>query len=329
MIARTLCRALGATGDVTTDLYLRNACSDMLGGTIEQLAPTVFASRRACLVMRHGLAIPRLPERRRLIYLLDDDVEAGVRDRSLPWAYRQKLRLVEAAFLARLRRLAGVAVVGSERLTRLFDGIRTHVLHPFWSERFAALDHFDSCTPIDIAYLGSGAHRRDLRFLLPVFEALMDRHPHVRLHLPAEHRLPRTIADHPRLLRLPGPRWETYRRAISERRFHVALYPLTDGGFNRGRSANKLIEHAVVGAAPVYSRSWEWGRRADAAGAGLVLGADASDWVRGISALIHERARMRGLAEGAQQLAAAINRPEPQRRLWHELFEVSSDGGVA
>jgi hypothetical protein len=95
-----------------------------------------------------------------------------------------------------------------------------------------------------------------------------------------------------------------------------------DTEFNRGRSLNKLIEHGVVGAAALYSRSWGEAWRADEGGAGLTLRNHRDDWRAAIEHLLARPEAMRGLAAGVGALARALNRAEPQRRLWAELMGV-------
>ncbi len=84
MIDAVLSRLLSAPDSPTADLYFRNACGDFLDGPIRQHGPTVFASDSACLVMRHALRAGPLPLRRRLIYMIDDDVGAGMEGGALP-----------------------------------------------------------------------------------------------------------------------------------------------------------------------------------------------------------------------------------------------------
>jgi hypothetical protein len=274
-------------------------------------------------VIRHALRAGRLPPRRRLIYLIDDDVDAGTGDESLPYFYRQKLRLVEAAQGRRIRRLAGVAVVASPVLARIFQPImETHILRPYWSESFVELDHFAGSDWIDLAYLGSAAHRGDLHFLLPVVRRLLAENPALRFNVGAEHRLPADLEGHARVRQIPGRTWTTYRRELAGRRFHVALYPLLDTPFNRGRSPNKLIEHAVTGAAPVYSASWREARRAGVHNAGLCLPNDPEAWCQAVRGLVADRAEMQRIAASAQQLGRSLNSAERQRALWRDLMEI-------
>ncbi|MEM7743255.1 MAG: hypothetical protein AAF409_06040 [Pseudomonadota bacterium] len=327
MLTAIVDRLLSAPDSPTADLYFRNACADYLGDGVAQIGPTVFASDTATLVMRHDRRAGPLPNRRRLIYFVDDDVDAGVKDESLPFLYRQKLKLVEHPTAKRLSRYAGVAVVGSAVLAEAFrPSIETHLLRPYWREPFADLSHFDAMTredeQIDIAFLGSSVHRADLKFLLPVIARILAHQPRVHFHLPERHMLPSAFDRHPRVHRIRGINWTNYRNEIGGRRFHIALYPLLDTPFNRARSPNKLIEHAVVGAAPFYSSTWAEARRVPDGVAGVCLANNPALWVHAITSLLREPDRLRTIAEGAQSVAARLNRPEPQRVLWRQLLGI-------
>ncbi len=327
MIDTLLSSLLSAPDSPTADLYFRNACPDFLRGPVHQLAPTVFTSRTACLVMRHAMRAGALPKRSRLIYMIDDDVDAGTRDASLPFLYRQKLRMVEQPAGRQFSRRAGVAVVASRRLAEAFEPMmETHQLKPYWSEPFADLRHFDGLecadAPVDLAYLGRIVHKSDLEFLLPELACLLARHQNLRIHIPARHNLPAAFEHHPRVKRIPGIGWTAYRAGLAGRRFHIALYPLLDTPFNRARSMNKLIEHAVVGAAPIYSADWAETHRVVHGASGLRLPNEVHAWAEAASALIRAPYRARVLAHGAQRLAAELNDPTAQRRLWQSLLDV-------
>ena len=138
--------------------------------------------------------------------------------------------------------------------------------------------------------------------------------------------MPGTFAGHPRVLRIPGQGWAEYRCGLGGRRFHLALYPLMDTPFNRARSVNKLIEHAVVGAAGLYSRNWAEAWRAEHGGGGLVLRNRRIDWVAAICHLLGQPEAMRGLAAGAGALGASLNQPAPQRHLWAGLLAPGAVG---
>lgn len=332
MFERALARFLTPPDSPTADLYFLNACGDFLGAGVRRLGPTVFAGAGACLVMRHDLRAGGVPGGR-LIYFVDDAVEAGADDASLPYLYRQKLRLVERAAGQRSAGRAAAVVVSSAELERRFAGLaETHLVHPYWSEPVAGLEHFDAVVAgqgwIEMAYLGSRVHRADLAFLWPAVGAALAAHPRLRFHLSERHRVPAALAGHPRIRRIPARGWGVYRAAMRGRRFHLALYPLMDTPFNRARSLNKLIEHGVVGAAPLYSRCWPEAWRARAAEAGLVLENRAEVWRDAIESLVARPAGMRALAARAGSLARNLNQAGPQRRLWSQLMEVGLDAAA-
>jgi len=322
-----LSRILAAPDSPTADLYFMNACRDFLDAGISRIAPTVFMSNCACLVMRHAMRSERLPEGRRLVYFLDDAVEQGAGDASLPFLYRQKLRLVDRSAVRSIGRSASTVVVSSAELAgQIAPRTETRLIHPYWSEPISGQSHFapvlDRHGWIDIAFLGSVTHAEDLAFLWPVLGDVIQAHHRVRLHLAERHRVPQMLAMHPRVRRIPGLGWGAYRKGLAERRFHLALYPLMDTPFNRARSLNKLIEHGVAGAAAIYSRGWREAWRAEQGGAGLVLRNERCDWRSAIEHLLAHPEVMCGLAAGASALARRLNRAEPQRRLWAELLGV-------
>ena len=325
MVHSLLSRFIPAPESPTADLYFFNACSDFLQAGVSRLAPTVVASARACVVMRHGLGAPRLPRGRRLIYLIDDEIEDGVTDSSLPFLYRMKLRLMERPVARGLAPRAEVTVVSSPELaSRRAPGLQTRLGHPYWSEPIAGQAHFGPLLRgegwIETAYLGSSVHRADLDFLWPVIGAALAEFPRMRFHLAERHRVPGALEAHPRILRIPGRGWAAYRAGLAERRFHMALYPLMDTPFNRSRSVNKLIEHGVAGAAGLYSRTWGEAWRARQGDAGLVLPNRPDEWLAAIRHLLTHPQVMCALARGGADLAARLNRPEAQRDLWNELL---------
>lgn len=315
--------ALAAPDSPTADLYLANALGAAPG--LGRVAPTVFAGPAGTAVLRHAGRAGGWPAGP-LVYLTDDDIPAGLEDASLPRRYRRKLALLEAPCWQRMRRAADVWVVASdvlaERAAR--EGRRALRLDPFWSERFAPLDHHDAGGPVDIAFLGSSVHRADLAMIAPAIAAALAAEPRARFHLSERHVLPGPLAGHPQVRRIPGRGWGAYRRGLGGRRFHIALYPLLETAFNRARSVNKLIEHGVVGAAPVYSAWWPAAAPVANGVDGLLCGQAAAGWRDALLALIADPGGRRRLAEGAQRLARRLNSAAAQRLLWSRALGVTA-----
>lgn len=315
-------RTLTTPSAPTADLYLANACADWLEeGRIARAGPTAFASPEALLVLRHDARLPAGLSRRRLVYFIDDAWGAAG-DPSLSAYHRAKMRLVERHAARFYMARADAVVVSTEALRAPAEARArgpVHVLDPYWSEPLADLAHFDR-PGLDIAFLGAQLHADDLRFLLPMIETVLEALPEATLTVSAGHDLPGWLAAHPRLHRMEGLSWPAYRAALPGRRFHVALYPLRATPFNAGRSRNKIVEHAVVGAAPLCSRGWAPGEAAAAEGAGLVLPEDPQAWAEAIMGLAADRERLRAIAAAARAHAGRINRPGPQRALWSRLL---------
>jgi hypothetical protein len=327
-------RALGGHGGPTGDLYFANACGDALtSGQVRRLSPTVFASDQAVLVLRHGagLDIAAAARGKRLIWLIDDDIRAGIADPALRPVQRLKLALCERAFARHFRDRLDTVVLSTpalEAMVRdLVPGAGIEVLTPYWSEPLPDLGHLEGPPErVDIACLGAATHRADLALVWPGFENLLTHRPQVRVWISANHRPPRALAGHERLCVLPETSWTSYRAALTQRRFHILAYPLHDTGFNRARSVNKIIEHALLGGAGVYAACWPEAARIEAAGAGLLAGQDPADWTEALEQMTADilagGTRARALAEAGQALAARLNQPGSQRQVWSRLMEL-------
>jgi hypothetical protein len=198
-------------------------------------------------------------------------------------------------------------------------GAHIFQIDPFWREQFSTLSHFDVGPAFDVAFLGAGTHRGALEFLAETIHRASSLEKRIRFWLSANHK------GRFRAARLPidfvgTTAWPAYRRALVAHPRHLALYPLPDTPYAGARSANKLIEHAVIGAGAIYSQTWSCGAAAAATGAGLALPHDPASWAEATACLAADGRRARALAEGVQRYAAMLNRPDAQRRLWSELM---------
>jgi hypothetical protein len=315
----------------SADLYFLNACGGWVGPgrPVARLGPGVFASAGTLLVMRHAGRAGALPRRPRTIWLIDDDVAAALADPGLPRGQRLKLALFEHRHGARLLARGAEVVASSEALAERFAArAPTHLLHPHWYEPLADLAHHAKEEPLRIAFLGSAVHAGDLAFIEQPLLSVLERVPRAELHMAANH-APGRLAGHPRLVPMPGTSWPEWRAALPLRRFHVALYPLLDTPVNRARSVNKLIEHAIVGAAGVYSAAWPESARVRRRGAGLVLGPEPEAWEAAVLRLLADRALRRRIAAAGRALAADLNHAERQRGFWRHALSLDDTALLA
>lgn len=315
-------------GGPTPDLYFRNACAAALtaeaGEQVEMLSPSVIASRKAVLVMRHsgGAALTEsVIAGRKLIWFCDDAVLCG--NATMPLSYRAKLAMTDAWAGRRLGARADHVVLSSDALRSMARYLAPQtpvsVLHPYWSDAANPLDQFDETDVVEIGYLGAATHKADFSFLAPVMEAVLAARPQARFHVTSNHRLPRALRRSGRVLSPMRTNWPDWRASLPSRRYHILLYPLTGSRFNRGRSVNKLIEHGLTGGAALYSAEWAEARRVG--DGGLCLPTRPEVWTEAMIDLIDNiDVRGRELAETGQALARRLNDPAPQRALWSELM---------
>lgn len=290
------------------------------------MSPTVFESDAVRLVIRHDAGAPA-GSGKDLVYFADDALFAGMRDRGLPLDHRLKLWAADCDAARRLAPAARAVVVSTwevaEDLRRVLrSSVSTlHVIDPYWPEPLADLTHFAEGGPPRVAFLGAGTHRFGAAFAAAVIRRIVAALPETEFLLSANHR--RVMAHPPPTLKfLEQTRWPDYRARIVSDRRHVALYPTPDTPHARARSANKLIEHAIIGAAPIYSETWPMARMAAGAGGGMALGEDPALWAETAIALLRDRVRSRTLAEGAQRLAGRLRDVDAQRSLWRRLLRI-------
>ncbi|MEM9010548.1 MAG: hypothetical protein AAGE18_04925 [Pseudomonadota bacterium] len=306
----------------SADLYIANACADWIAeGRLRWRGPTVLTSDRAEVVVRHDARAWPGSRRQRLIYVIDDDWRAASADEGLSPYYRWKYGAVEVDAARWHLARADAAVVSSpavaEAVTATAPGLPVHQINPHWSAPMRDLGHHDRHERIDIACLAGRVHRGDMGFLIPALTEILDARPNVHVSLMQGHA---EATGHPRLHIVPRMLWPAYRTWLSTFSAHIALYPLLPTPFNAGRSVNKLIEHAMIGAAAIYSDTWPTGRAAKEAGGALTADNRAEAWVEAALSLIDDAAARQRIAAAGQSHAATLNDPAPQRALWAQLL---------
>lgn len=332
-------RRIVSSSSASADLYFANACRGLIASLDDAswLAPTVFAGKEVLVVFRHdaGAVIDR-HERRRIIYVLDDAVFSGCRDAALPRWYRRRLRFLECEAARRLLPRASHLVVSGEAVRRslpdelLRPDLSVEMLRPYWSEPCADLDHHEDGGVARIAVLSSQVHARNRAFALDVIREVARQTDACRFCLPSDGALPRDLVSVGTVEPLAAGPWAEYRPRLVRQRFHLALYPTGKGAFDRARTVNKIIEHAIVGAAGIYSPGWAARAGIIDGESGVVCADDPPIWAEAIVRLLAVPGEMRRLAAGGQVLARSLNDPEPQRRFWASVLRIprSDDGAV-
>lgn len=245
----------------TTDLYFRHPIEHLRGGA-RALPPIRHIVRNAYTIGRTGVIsryatlsdLDRLRRQdiRQIVYIADDDFAAGAADPAMPESYRARLGAFVAECWPAISAAADIVLVSSPRLAATY-GAKARLVPPLWHRPPADTEHFGRAGRFEIAHLGTGSHRADLApFAQPLAE-LLAANPRARLTLFSGADLPPVLGNREQVRsRRPLP-WWAFKRLLPRMRFHLALYPLREGPFNAARSANKLFEHALVGAASLMS----------------------------------------------------------------------------
>jgi hypothetical protein len=345
----------------TTDIYLRNACQAWIQPwwqiarsrskrPIRQIAANAFTCGEwLILVRRDTPAIMRatLDWPGRVAYVIDDDIAGAADSPDLPGAYRQRLAEFASGWHRHLLTRADVLLVSSDPLAARFADdprIRAQIqrIEPCWQEPLADQGHFAGLVqgaPLRIAHLGTGSHRGGFEALTPALTRLLARDASIELTYIAEPPGMPALAMQPRAHCQPPRRWPDYRRWLPRQRFHLALYPLLPTAFDRARSANKLLEHAIVGAVGVYPENWQPGRdlalgpcpsgTAPLSGvspvhdpAALLAPADAADWSDALEEACIGRANLAGIAASAGRTLSSRQFCAMQQRLWGAILGI-------
>ena len=316
----------------TTDLYFLNACGHRVrswarpAAPVRALGPNSFSIGDTRLVLRRdrvGVMRQALSAPGRLIYVIDDDIAGAAFSPELSEDYRRRLADLDRQFHAAAVARADTLVVSSDRLAEVL-GAHPDVrrLDPYWGIRFSDRDHLadlERGSSLRLVHLGSGSHR-SIAPLAATIAALLDRFPHVSFTHFGAQPLSAELDRHPRITRLQPMNWPRYRRWLHRQRFHIALYPLSDSPFDRARSINKLIEHAIVGAVGVYPVDWH---PAATLGEGAAFAArDPASWYEAVGGLLQNPA---GLAPRAAQTALNLRHLDDssiQRAFWRKLLGI-------
>jgi hypothetical protein len=254
----------------------------------------------------------------RIVYVIDDDLEAILEDDQLPESYRTRIRSFIDGTWRILTRDADAVVVPNAAIARIY-GHHAIVAPPCWPLRPATTDHFDTNGPLRVILAGGASHAADVAMIADeLAQALRGGHEVELINFSTYSVSPLQVSS---MNRLRQTSWRTHKRALSTLKCHLALYPLRPTRLNRARSINKLLEHAILGAASLVSRFpalSEWPALAEAA---QVIDEDdpSGAWRDAIAMLIQDREALRARALASIMAAHALDSAPPLMRTWRDL----------
>jgi hypothetical protein len=103
-------------------------------------------------------------------------------------------------------------------------------------------------------------------------------------------------------------------------RFHLALYPLAPTPFNRARSANKLYEHAIVGAASLMSPNPALEAAAGSAFNDIFVLDGSDEWRARIESSVTDPGALRDRADAVRAHIVAQNPLARAAEAWRKIL---------
>jgi glycosyltransferase involved in cell wall biosynthesis len=152
--------------------------------------------------------------------------------------------------------------------------------------------------PLVIGWAGSATHGDDFKVLGDTLSAVLEKYPHVEVHLAGA--MGHWVEPHERIRHLEPVPIENYSEILYG--FDIAVAPLADGRFNRCKSDLKVLEYAMIGLPVVASRVGPYAEFIKHGENGL-LASNPKDWLRCLSRLVDEIDMRRSLGAAARASA--------------------------
>ena len=321
----------------TTDLYFAHVLPhvERISGQalppVRQIARHCYKIGDVAVMSRYAnrleLAFVKSLKPRRLVYLIDDDLQAGISDTSLSQSFRARLKRLQVGAWPHIVSAATDIIVPNERLAESYYGrAQVHLMHPVWHLPPASGAHFPPVLtgeiPFRIAFLGTHSHLADLEHIADVLRSTLQAHPNVRLHMRLGDTYPKALQSLDNVISETSVGWRSYKAWIGEQRFHLALYPLRRTDFNAARSTNKLIEHSVVGAASLFSPAEPIAALVGPELREVFVKDQPEDWFARLETLIHNPLLAQTLSQRTAIKLNGLDLPGKAAAIWREILNI-------
>lgn len=183
-------------------------------------------------------------------YLMDDDIPAAWRCRDVPLDYGI---WTSGRYLLALRGLSRVCDriwVSTEALARRYAACQPRVVPPL------SFDSGQGASPEGThrwGYHGTRIHGRELRWLLPIVEAVQRRVADAEFEVFGGQQVARMLAQIPRVRVVAPLPWQGYLAHCRSSALAVGVAPMLPGHFNAARSYTKAFDIVRCGAVGVFS----------------------------------------------------------------------------
>jgi len=260
----------------------------------------------------------------RMLYLVDDDIEAAANDLTLPDHYCQRMADI-AKCQPVLLALCDEVVVSSEQLAKRFHGRHgsVNVLTPPLIASLPTRSHFEQSpsqrSPWRIGFYGTRAHLNDLKHIEPGLENIQRQRQDTELEIMLGQYTPEALCDLPRVTTPEPLAWPGFRRYQASHQVHIGLAPLLDSPFNQGKSFIKFLDIAAMGGVGVYSNRYPYTEIVRHAENGLLVEDDPYAWQAAIEELLDNPSAAAEMARTAADDARRLGDPQHAAEFWQRL----------
>ncbi|BBM00383.1 glycosyltransferase family 1 protein [Microbulbifer sp. GL-2] len=154
---------------------------------------------------------------------------------------------------------------------------------------------------LTIFYHGSASHIGEIRWLVPVFQEVIQRNSHLNFEIIGDGRINKLFRGVSRVQVIHPMKWPTYLSMMRRPGRTIGLAPLLDSSFNKARSYTKFFDITQAGAVGIYAEGEIYGRVIRHQKNGLLLPMQASAWVEAILRLAEDKPLREKLLTGAEQ----------------------------
>ncbi len=292
-----------------------------------KLGPHLFIAGKRSVLLRHAtkreIAILKKKKFERMIYLLDDDLECLTEDEQVNQDYRMRIASFLRERFPEILRLSTDIVAPSMALLEKHAERELHFLGPslLWNPK--DLSHHDEEETFRIVFLGTRSHLQDLNMISEeISDFLESRKDSVQFDTFLGKWAPSRLKNLKNARHHSPSGWRHFRMILSSRRWHLAIAPMHCTPTNRGRSWNKLLDHASTGAATLYSAGAcpMLDLAAGNGRYGLPVEGPPARWREMLEWLVSDRATVKRMARAGLHRAREIGNPADARLFWRKLL---------
>lgn len=181
-----------------------------------------------------------------LVYFMDDDLFDATTHRGLSIVYRWKLYHNARRYKSWLKTQNASLWLSTPWLVDKYQ---------YWQPKLlGAKSPYTASNEIKtVFYHGSSSHIEEMRWLLPVINAVLEQDSSLVFEIIGDHKIRRLFSMLPRVNVLHPMNWESYKALVSRPGRTIGLAPLLNSRFNQARSFTKFYDITQAGAVGVYA----------------------------------------------------------------------------